>query len=127
MSLVHLKPFSPRRPRRPSSSRLTYHHTTSSTETFDHWFERSNYEKLTGLDLGAHHFAPKLNNTNSPGVVLDALRDRIKAFDVPRGDKKLMTWLESIIDLLFTVSAKLRESTTEAVSFKGPITSISNY
>jgi hypothetical protein len=74
------------------------------------------YKKLTGQDLDSHAFSSILDNLESPDAVLGVLRDQMEAFDEFRkGNKILMTWLESIVDLLFMVTAKLGES-TKAVS-----------
>lgn len=76
----------------------------------------NDYKKQTGQDLGTHTFALKPSNFGSPEAVLEVLRDKVQAFD--DDNEMLMTWLESYVHLLFTVSRKLWES-TETVSLKG--------
>jgi len=76
------------------------------------------YKKLTGQDLDTHTLSSNLDKFESKGAVLDVLRDQMEGFDeVREGNERLMMWLESIIDILFMVSAKLSES-TEVVSIR---------
>ena len=81
----------------------------------------NNYKKITGHDLDTHTLSSNLDKFGSKGAVLDVLRDQMEGFDeVRRGNERLMMWLESIVDILFMVSAKLGES-TEVVSTRVPL------
>jgi hypothetical protein len=76
------------------------------------------YKKLTGQDLDTHTLSSNLDKFESKGAVLDVLRIQMEGFDeVREGNERLMIWLESIIDILFMVSAKLGEK-TEVVSIR---------
>ena len=103
-----------------SASYLTNHPSPSGyTQIFVPALNK--YQKLTGQDLGTHAFSRTFDNFESTNAVSDVLRDQMKAFDGFRnGNEALMTWLESIVDLLFMVSAKLEES-IEAVSVRVPL------
>ena len=81
--------------------------TTQYNETFGP--ASNDFEKLMGQDQ-------KSTNFESPKAVLEVLDETVQQFDDFRaGNQKLKTWLESYVDLLFTVSAKLWEN-TQAVS-----------
>lgn len=76
------------------------------------------YKKLTGQDLDTHTHSSNIDKFESKGTVLEVLRDQMEGFDeVHEGNERLMMWLESIIDILCMVSAKLGES-TEVVSIR---------
>jgi hypothetical protein len=93
--------------------------TSEYTRVFGRAMNR--YKKLTGQDLDTHTLSSKPDKFGSKGAVLDALRGQMEAFDEFRqGNEILMMWLESIVDILFTVSAKLGES-TEAVRIRVPL------
>jgi hypothetical protein len=71
----------------------------------------NDFEKLMGQDY-------KPTNFESAKAISEVLGETVNQFDVDgfRADNQsLTTWLESYVDLLFTVSAKLWE-TTQAVS-----------
>jgi hypothetical protein len=70
-------------------------------------------------------FASKLENFKSPGAILNVLRVQMQAFDeFLKGNKILMIWLDSIVDLLFMLSRKLDEY-PQSVSLEGFIIPIS--
>ena len=65
----------------------------------------NSYNKLTGQDLKTRCATSDLVN---PAAVLNVFRDRMQGFDEFRnGNEALMTCLQSIVDLLFTISTKL--------------------
>jgi len=79
----------------------------------------NSYNELTGQDLQTRCAASDLVN---PAAVVSAFRVRLQGFDEFRnGDETLITCLQSIVDLLSTISTKLnpRESAdSEIVSLK---------
>src|SRR6266567_1755157 len=87
--------------------------TDPSTSQFNDTFGRAlnDFEKLMGPDYEPTNF-------ESAKADLVELRKILHFFDVDgfqAGNQSLTTWLESYVDLLFTVSATLWE-TTQAVS-----------
>jgi len=89
------------------------------------------YKKLTGItgedSLAGTPFTSKLDNFTSTHAAINLLRVQVQAFDEFRkGNKILMAWLESIVDLLFMLSKKLEES-PQAVSPEGFFIPISWY
>jgi hypothetical protein len=87
--------------------------TDPSTAQYDDTFRRAlnDFDKLMGQDH-------KLTDFESPEAVVEVLSKTVQLFDVDgfrAGNQSLKTWLESYVDLLFTVSATLWES-TQAVS-----------
>ena len=90
-----------------------------------------NFKTLMGINgqdlLVGTPFASKLDDLKSTRAVLNMLRSQMPVFDEFRkGNKILMTWLESIVDILFMLQKKLGES-PDAVSFEGFIRSASRY
>jgi len=84
--------------------------TDPTTSQYDDTFGRAltDFEKLTGL-LGQDY---KPANFDSAKAVLEVLDKTVQQFDDFRPDNQgLRTWLESYVDLLFTVSATLWEAT----------------
>ena len=81
--------------------------TDPSSSQYDDTFGRasSEFEKLMGQDH-------KLTDFESPAAVMEVLDKTLQNFDDSEG---LRTWLESYVDLLFTISATLWEN-TQAVS-----------
>jgi hypothetical protein len=87
--------------------------TDPSTTQYDDTFGRAlnDFKKLMGQDH-------KLTNFKSPEAVSTVLSKTVQLFDdadFRAGNQSLKTWLESYVDLLFTVSATLWE-TTQTVS-----------
>lgn len=85
--------------------------TDPSTAQYDETFGQvlKDYEKLMGQDH-------KPTNFESDKAVLEVLGKTVHRFeDYIDGNQRLKTWLESYVDLLFTVSATLWEN-TEVVS-----------
>jgi hypothetical protein len=69
------------------------------------------YKKLTGQDLDTHTLSSNLDKFESKGAVLDVLRNQMEGFDeVRKGNERLIMCLDSIVDILFMISAKLGES-----------------
>lgn len=83
-----------------------------STSNFAAIFEAAlgNYKSLTGQDLGTHPFAVALESYNSPDSVLVVFRKQAQTFDrFRKGDGKLIAYLTSIVNMLFTLSVTLGE------------------
>ena len=81
--------------------------TDPSTSQYDETFSRASndFEKLMGQDL-------KPTKLESVEAILEVLGETVQQFDDFRaGNHGLQTWLESYVNLLFTVSAKLWEAT----------------
>ena len=86
--------------------------TSPSTDNFTAIFNAASaeYQKVTGNRLNTHPFAAQLDACQSPKAVSDILRTQAQAFSkFSRGDEKLMTWLDPIVHILFTISATLGE------------------
>jgi hypothetical protein len=108
-------------------------HTTSAdyTKTFDPASAIDNYKELMGIkgqdSPGGTLFASKLDDFKSTGAVWNVLRSQMRSFDeFSRGNELLMTWLESIVDLLFMLSKKL-EGSPQAVSVEKFILPVLRY
>lgn len=87
--------------------------TNPSTSDHDKIFNPAidYYKKLTGITGEDTPIASKLDNFTSPHATFNILRGQMQDFDEFRkGNKMLMTWLESIVDILFMLSNKLGES-----------------
>jgi hypothetical protein len=81
--------------------------TDPSTSQYDDTFGRAStdFEKLMGQDQGPTDF-------KSAEAVLEELDKTVQLFEGFRaGNERLKTWLESYVDLLFTVSETVWEST----------------
>jgi hypothetical protein len=77
----------------------------------------SKYKTVTGKSLRAHPFATQLERCDSPQVVSSVLRAQFQVFGKFRGDdEKLMTWLDPIVNILSTFSARLGEGIIGVVS-----------
>ena len=82
--------------------------TANFTAIFD--AASNEYKTLTKQDLETHPFAAAFENSNSPDSVINVFRKQAQAFDTFRkGDDKLMAWLTSIVNILFTFSGTLGE------------------
>lgn len=78
-----------------------------STSQYDETFgpASNDFEELMGQDY-------KSTNFESPESVLEVLDETVQQFNKFRaGNEGLKTWLESYVNLLFTVSAKIWENT----------------
>ena len=65
---------------------------------------------MTKKDLQTHPFAAQFDRCDSPAAVLNIFRKQAQAFDEFRkGDDRLMTWLDPIVNILSTCSATLGE------------------
>ncbi len=103
--------------------------TPDNTKIFDPAID--NYKKLMGITgqdlLGGTPFASKLDNFKSTGAVWNVLRSQMGSFgEFRQGNELLMTWLESIVDLLFMLSKKLERS-PQAVSIENFILPVLRY
>ena len=68
------------------------------------------YEALTGKDLGTHPFTLAIDGHNTADSVLEVFRKQAQAFDKFRkANDKMMAWLTPIVNILFTFSATLGE------------------
>ena len=68
----------------------------------------SEYKKNTGNDLLDSWLAKELQSCKSVQDVLDKIQDQAEAFDKFRnGDKRLMKWIRSSVDVLYTISSTL--------------------
>jgi hypothetical protein len=96
--------------------------TDPSISQYNDTFGRAlnDFENLMGQDH-------KPTNFLSAKAVSEKLGKMVQLFDdFHAGDQGLKTWLDSYVDLLFTVSATLWE-TTQAVSLTRLITSVLRY
>jgi hypothetical protein len=90
----------------------TNHTADLSTANFTAIFDAASYEykTLTKQDIETHPFAAAFENSNSPDSVMNIFRKQAQAFDKFRnGDDKLIAWLISIVNVLFTFSETLGE------------------
>jgi hypothetical protein len=83
---------------------------SSSTDNFTAIFSAASeeYLRVTGKRLDTHPFSAQLDDCLSPETVSNVLRTQVQAFKKFRkGDERLMTWLNPIVNILFTFSATL--------------------
>jgi hypothetical protein len=83
---------------------------SSSNDNFTAIFNVASeeYLRVTGKRLDTHPFAAQLDACRSPETVSNVLRTQVQAFKKFRkGDERLMTWLNPIVNILFTFSATL--------------------
>ena len=72
----------------------------------------TDYHRVTRKRLDTHPFAALLDTCNTPEAVLNIFRTQAQAFNKFReGDKRLMTWLDPIVHILFVFSGTLGEGT----------------
>ncbi len=65
----------------------------------------ADYTKLTGTDLSKTPFATALEQSNSPGAVLELLQDRAEAFQEYReGNRKLIDCLSLAVKVIHAFS-----------------------
>ena len=86
--------------------------TDLSTANFTAIFDAASneYKTLTKQDLQTHPFAAAFENSNSPDSVMNIFRKQAQVFDkFCKGDDKLMTWLNPIVNILFIFSGTLGE------------------
>ncbi|KAH9049248.1 hypothetical protein EDB83DRAFT_1404755 [Lactarius deliciosus] len=70
----------------------------------------SEYKRTTGNDLLDNWLAKELQGCESVEAVLDIITHQAEAFDKFRGgDKRLMKWIDSSVNVLYTISATLGE------------------
>jgi hypothetical protein len=65
------------------------------------------YKKKTGNDLLALWLASELQTCDSVDSVLDVLRGQAKAFEQSDADRKLIKWIDPLVNILFTFSDAL--------------------
>ena len=85
-------------------------YTTVPFSTFQSIFNGASkeYYKKTGQDLRTHPLAAKLDQCNSPDVVLDIFREQADALGrIEERDQTLMKWLDPTVHLLYTLSATI--------------------
>jgi hypothetical protein len=71
----------------------------------------ANYEKITGIDLSKDPFAAEIESANSPGAIIELLREREKAFkDYREGDRRLISCLSPAVNIIQSFSGALGEA-----------------
>jgi hypothetical protein len=82
------------------------------TTNFSAIFEAAllEYKNGTEKDLQTHSLALTLQRKNSPDDILQILQNQADHFNAFRESNKLMTFLKSIIDVLFTLSGTISEA-----------------
>jgi STAND-like protein len=81
--------------------------STSSTSSIQSIIDAAlaDYTKLTGSDLSESPFAAALEQSNSPGAVLQLLQDRAEAFKEYReGNRKLIDSLSLAVKVIHACS-----------------------
>ena len=69
------------------------------------------YEKQTGIDLSENPFAAAIKQADSPGAILELLREREKAFkDYREGNHKLISCLSPAVNVIQAFSGILGEA-----------------
>ncbi|KAI9455686.1 hypothetical protein BJY52DRAFT_1213204, partial [Lactarius psammicola] len=73
----------------------------------------ANYTKQIGIDLTTHPLAESVRSCDSPDDVLKLLEDKANQFkDFRDGNRKLLTWLSPVVQVVHTLSAVLGASIT---------------
>jgi hypothetical protein len=71
---------------------------------------KNEYKKMTGNDLLNNTLAKELQSCDSVEAVLDIIQHQAEAFDKFRdGDKKLMKWIGSSVQVLYKSSVMIGE------------------
>ena len=66
------------------------------------------YEKQTGIDLSKNPFAAAIKHADSPGAILELLREREKAFkDYREGSRRLISYLSPAVNVIQAFSGIL--------------------
>jgi hypothetical protein len=88
--------------------------SSSKTPAFSAQFQSildaalSEYQKKTGNDLSDSGLAKEMQSCQSAEDVLKTIQDQAEAFDKFRNsDKRLMKWICSSVDVLYTISSTL--------------------
>jgi hypothetical protein len=69
------------------------------------------YEKITGIDLSKNPFAAAVKQANSPGAILELLREREKEFkDYREGNRWLISCLSPAVNVIQAFSGILGEA-----------------
>ena len=71
----------------------------------------ANYAKITGIDLSRNPFTSMLEQSNSPGAILELLQEREKAFkDYREGNRRLFSCLSPAVNVIHAFSGILGEA-----------------
>jgi hypothetical protein len=69
------------------------------------------YAKITGIDLSKNPFAAAIERADSPGAILELLREREKAFeDYREGNRRLISCLSPAVNAIQAFSGILGEA-----------------
>jgi hypothetical protein len=69
------------------------------------------YSKTTGIDLSKNPFAATIEQANSPGAILEILKEREKAFkDYREGNRRLISCLSPAVNVIQAFSGILGEA-----------------
>jgi hypothetical protein len=94
-------------------------HTTISCSNFQLIIDAAlaEYSNQTGIDLSQEPFCEKLEQSNTPGAILELLQEREKAFKEYRnGNRRLINSLGPAVRVLHVFSRLLGEAINQAVS-----------
>ena len=96
-----------------TSAHMSHSHTTaSSSNNFQLIINNAleAYKKRTKQDLLAHPLASQFQTCDSPAAILAILHQQVQGLDQSRssGDR-LIRWLDPTINVLYTLSATLRD------------------
>ena len=73
----------------------------------------ADYSKQVGIDLAAHPQVDNLRSCGSPNDVLKLLEEKAKEFkDFRDGNRKLLNWLNPVVQVVHTLSTVLGASIT---------------
>jgi hypothetical protein len=73
----------------------------------------ADYSKQVGIDLATYPLADSLRSCGSPDDVLKLLEDKAKEFkDFRDGNRKLLNWLNPVVQVVHTLSSVLGASIT---------------
>ncbi len=86
--------------------------STSSTSNFQLITDAlANYTTITGIDLSKNPFAAAIESANSPGAILELLRERERAFkDYREGNRRLINCLSPAVNIIQSFSGVLSEA-----------------
>ena len=69
------------------------------------------YANITGIDLSKNPFAAAIERANSPGTILELLREREKAFkDYREGNRRLISCISPAVNVIQAFSGILGEA-----------------
>jgi hypothetical protein len=87
--------------------------TTTTTSNFEALFEAAldKFTKRTGQDLRNHPIATRIERCSSPDAILAIFQEQSLAFhEFRNGDRRLIGWLEPIINGLHAISTNTASS-----------------